>query len=184
MSPDTSVAAGDPAGGLPGAGADTVPDAAPAGTPGGTPADSGWTAGVTRVEHSPAGVAVLTAVRTARQAGYDRIVLEFGAGELPGYALEYIDRPVRQCGSGNVVPLGGDAWLQIELIPAHAHTEAGAPTIEDRSRAPDLPNVKQLVLTCDFEAHVVWVAAVATPGRYRVLELREPTRLVVDVLHD
>jgi len=43
--------------------------------------------------------------------------------------------------------------------------------------------VKELISTCDFEAEVEWVAGVASPNRYRVLELRNPTRLVVDIKH-
>ncbi|MBA2378972.1 MAG: hypothetical protein H0V76_05295, partial [Blastocatellia bacterium] len=43
--------------------------------------------------------------------------------------------------------------------------------------------VKDLKITCDFEAEVTWVAGVASPNRYRVLELKAPTRLVVDIKH-
>lgn len=154
----------DPAGGSPPAG------------------DARWTAGDTRVERQT-GVAMLRSVRTATHEDFDRIVLDFGEDPLPGYRIEYVDRPVRQCGSGNIVDVAGDGWLSIEAIPARAHTEEGQPTVRDRSRTPGLPNVKQLTLTCDYEAHVEWVAGVASPTRYRVLELKSPTRLVVDVLH-
>lgn len=152
----------------------------------GPPSDPGsddWTVGDTRVERDVPGVAVLRSVRTARHDGYDRIVLDFGDDPMPGYRIAYVDRPVRQCGSGNTVPVAGDGWLRIEMVPAHAHTEQGEATVVDRDRMPGLPNLRQLVLTCDFEGHVEWVAGVGSPTSYRVTELASPARLVIDVRH-
>jgi hypothetical protein len=146
-----------------------------------TPAE--WTAGDSRVEHPISGEVVQTEVRVARNEGFDRVVLEFAGDDLPSYSIEYIDRPVRQCGSGHVVPVAGDGWLSIRLEPARAHDEEGRATIEERELRPDLPVLLELTITCDFEAQVEWVLGVASPNRYRVMELREPTRLVLDVRH-
>ena len=142
-----------------------------------------WTNGNTRVVLEPPGVVVLKEVRTARNEGFDRIVFEFAGEHLPAYSIAYIDRPVRSCGSGDTVALPGDAWLEIRLEPAAAHTEEGEPTIADRRRSPGLPVLLGLTLTCDFEAVVTWVGGVAAPNRYRVLQLTAPARLVVDVEH-
>ena len=89
---------------------------------------------------------------------------------------------MRACGSGDVVPLPGDGWLEVRLEPAAAHTEAGRPTV-GREVAVDLVNVKRVVTTCDFEAVVTWVLAVGSPNDYHVSELADPPRLVVDVRH-
>lgn len=145
---------------------------------------SPWTVQDTRVNRDVDGLATLTELRTARHEGFDRVVLEFAGAAVPGYSVAWIDRPVRQCGSGHTVALDGDGWLEIEVMPARAHTDAGRPTVTERSRRPDLGNVQQLELTCDFEGHVVWVAGVSSPAPYRVLELRSPARLVIDVRHD
>jgi hypothetical protein len=48
---------------------------------------------------------------------------------------------------------------------------------------PELPVLLQLEPTCDFEGEVSWVLGVKAPNRYRVLELKDPPRLVVDVRH-
>jgi len=141
------------------------------------------TAGIIDKPEPDAPVATLRDVRTARQQGFDRVVFEFEGSQLPGYHLEYIDKPVRQCGSGEPVPIAGDAWLQVRLIPAQAHTEAGQPTVPERERHLGYPNLLELESICDFEAHVEWVLGVASPNRYRVLELTNPARLVVDVRH-
>jgi hypothetical protein len=127
--------------------------------------------------------ALLKDVRSAARSNYDRVVFEFDGTQLPAYKIEYIDKPVRACGSGNVVPLRGDAWLSVRFTDANAHTEAGEPTIKDRTRSPNNTIVKDLKLICDFEADVEWVMGVASPNKYRVLELKNPTRLVVDVGH-
>jgi hypothetical protein len=149
------------------------------------PAGSGqaFTAGIVEYKPKPKEVALLTDVRSARHDGFDRIVFEFAAGPLPGYHLEYVDKPVRRCGSGQATPVAGDAWLEVRFDPAHAHTPSGAPTIKDRDQKLELEVVKELELTCDFEAHVTWVLGAAKPNKYRVLTLDEPLRLVVDVKH-
>ena len=121
-------------------------------------------------------------MRAARQENFDRIVFEFQGAEMPGYHLEYIDKPVRACGSGNVVPLKGDGWLQIRFTPANAHTEDGEATVKVREMAPDLPIVKELKSTCDFEAEVEWVAGVSRPT-ISASETEKPDRLAVDIKH-
>lgn len=142
------------------------------------------TAGNTEKKNPNAtGAALLTDVRSARHSNYDRVVFEFEGSELPNYRLEYIDRPVRSCGSGDVVPFAGDAWLSVRFSGANAHTDAGEATVKDRVRSPNLPIVKDLKLICDFEAEVEWVMGVSSPNKYRVLELKSPTRLVVDIRH-
>lgn len=140
------------------------------------------TAGITDKKPQSGETAILAAIRTGRHPDFDRIVFEF-SNALPGYHIEYIDKPVRSCGSGEVVPLAGDGWLEVRMMPSAAHTEMGEPTVSNRSLKVDLPIVKELRSTCDFEADVTWVAGVSSPNRYRVLELSDPSRLVIDIKH-
>jgi len=128
---------------------------------------------------------VLRAVRTAEHDDFDRLVFEFD-GSVPGYTVEFADRPIRECGSGRELNVPGQAWLRVRLSPARAHEFVGdfaQVTVASRNRALDHEVVQQLVLTCDFEAQVVWVAGLSTRNRYRTLQLSEPARLVVDILH-
>jgi hypothetical protein len=141
------------------------------------------TSGVTDKKHDTKNTAVLRDVRAAAHDGYDRVVFEFEGAEMPSYHIEYIDKPVRACGSGDVVPLKGDGWLEIRFTPAAAHTEDGEPTVKQRSMTPNLKIIKEMKATCDFEAEVEWVLGVASPNRYRVMELKNPTRLAVDIKH-
>ena len=149
----------------------------------GLSADFAGTAGITEKKNEMDGAALLSAVRTGQQVNFDRIVFEFASSKLPGYHIEYIDKPVRSCGSGDVVPLKGDAWLEVRFTPANAHDEQGEPTVKAREMAPNHKVVKELKSICDFEAEVDWVAGLVSPNKYRVLELKNPTRLVVDIKH-
>ena len=129
------------------------------------------------------GPVLLREIRTAEQNGFDRVVFEFDGPEIPNYKIEYVDKPVYQCGSGDAVPVAGDGWLEIRFNPANAHTEAGQPTISDRERRLSLPVLKELEITCDFEAEVAAVLGVSSPNRFRVLNLSDPARVVIDVKH-
>lgn len=140
--------------------------------------DDRWT--TDPVEKAGNEVTTLEAVRHAAHEGYDRIVFEFD-GPLPGYKVSYATPPVHQCGSGENVVVQGDAVIKVNMYPANAHTEAGQPTVATRDYLLSGRNVKQFKLICDFEAVVEWVVGVSVRAEYRVLELSDPVRLVVDV---
>lgn len=166
------------------------PDTSVAPSPTGDAAASGqfeWTVGIVE---APANltplppVPVLQAVRTASREGFDRLTVELtSTSGMPGYHLEYVDRPLHQCGSGQEVYPVGSAWLELRIEPANAHTEAGAPTLSGREIPAEGRLIRRLYLTCDFEAVVTLVLAVDSPNPYRVLTLADPPRIVVDVRH-
>jgi hypothetical protein len=125
--------------------------------------------------------AVLQAVRSARQDRFDRVVFEFAGPAVPGYRVAYATGPVYQCGSGDVLTVAGSQTLVIDLSPAQAHTEAGAPTVAPQRWQPGLPVLQDVRLTCDFEGTVSWMLGLTAQAPVRVSELANPTRLVVDL---
>jgi hypothetical protein len=166
---------------------DTLPTTAAEPAP--APADAAQPAfeGTAGVEQRQRGgsPSTLRSVRTAEHDGFDRVVFEF-EGAIPGYHIEYVDRPVRECGSGRTMQVAGQGWLRVRLEPARAHEVVDGfaqVTVASRNRTLDHGIVQQLVLTCDFEGQVEWVAGVAAPNPYRLLQLGEPSRLVVDINH-
>lgn len=164
---------------LPAVGRDTSP-----GAPTPTAADTGWT--TANLAAPPAGeripLPVLTGIRTGTHPGFERVTVDFGdGGGLPGYRLEYVDRPLHECGSGRQVFPVGDAWLELHLEPAAAHTEAGEATLGARESAIDGPVLRRIYRTCDFEGVVVLVLALDAPNPFRAFTLSEPRRLVVDI---
>lgn len=144
--------------------------------------ETAWTAGIIDQAQSDAPVSKLVAVRTTTHEDFDRVVFEFDK-RVPGYHIEYIDQPIRKCGSGKVTQMAGDGWLEVRLSQAKAHTSEGQSTVAERERILNLPVLSELELTCDFEGVVTWVVGVESPNRYRVRELRAPPRLVIDIRH-
>lgn len=122
----------------------------------------------------------LVDLRIAQHGGYERMVFQFKE-RVPGYRVEYIDKPVRNCGEGRVIAVAGESWLEVNLYPTNAHTEEGQPTLPMRERQLGLDVMIEAKQTCDFEAVVTWVLGLSHPNAYRVLELQDPPRLVVDV---
>ena len=126
---------------------------------------------------------VLRAVRSAKQAGFDRLVFEFDTAGLPAWNVEYVDKPVVDCGSGEPVKVAGDAWLQVRFSGAHAHTEKGKSTSGPRRRPLAQTIARELVRTCAFEGEVTWVIGVSRPNPYTPRVMSAPSRLVIDIAH-
>jgi len=142
-----------------------------------------WTARNTEMERNGP-VGIVRGVRVAQNQGFDRLVVDFGPGaSIPGWKLEYVDRPVRQCGSGDATEVAGQGWLHLRLRTAQAHDDDGRATVANREMHLDNPIVREVEIVCDFEGDVEIVLGVSTPNPYRVLELQNPSRLVVDVQH-
>ncbi len=134
-----------------------------------------------RLEPGP--LPVLSGLRTEAREDLVRVTFEIGvdASGVPGYRAEYVDRPLVACGSGEQIFPVGDAWLEVRLEPAAAHTEEGQATLGPREVAVDGPLLLRVYRTCDFEGIVTHVLALARPGPYRVLTLTDPRRIVVEV---
>jgi hypothetical protein len=132
--------------------------------------------------------AYLTDVRTAGQDGFDRIVLEFTGDEVPSYRIGYVDPPVREDGSGHVVPVEGHAALEIRLTPAAGVNLTGEQPRQtyigpNRVSPPFGAVVNEVVRTGDFEANLAWTAGLTHRAPFAVAVFSDPLRLVVDVLH-
>jgi hypothetical protein len=133
------------------------------------------TAGVQQRQRPGPETVALRATRIGPQTGFDRVVFEF-EGTVPGYRIEYVDQPIRECGTGRAVQVAGQGWLRVRIDPAQA-------TVGDFNRTVDHTVLQQLVKTCNSAGQVEWVLGLRAPNRYRTLVLGEPARLVVDVLH-
>ncbi len=122
-------------------------------------------------------------LRTAPQDGYDRIVFDF-SGALPGSDSAQYVGGVTQDGSGAPVPLSGQAFLKVVFSVAEAHDAGGALSFPQGKRFdPGLTTIKEVVLAGDFEGHVSFGLGLAGKVGFRVFELSNPSRVVVDVAH-
>ena len=130
-------------------------------------------------------LAPLLDVRHGAQSGFQRIVFELGGDQVPEYQVGYVDPPVREDGSGNVVTVAGGAFLGIRMTPASGVDLSGPEVVETYVGPDRIPvgagGVEELVETGDFEAVLTWVVGVAGRQPFAVGVLQDPLRLVVDV---
>ena len=128
--------------------------------------------------------ALLTDVRAASHAGYDRVVFAF-SNELPGYDVGYVERPVIADGSGAEVAVDGAAVLRVRMEPAldaDLSDESAPRTYTGPNRfSPEASVVSELVRTGGFEAVLVWAVGIDGERPFRVTTLTDPSRLVIDV---
>ena len=124
-------------------------------------------------------VPLVTGIRAAAHNGFERVVFDMSA--LPAAdAVRFVDK-VTADGSGLPVTVAGSAYLLVRLEEAQAHTDAGAPLLSMRT-SPGLSAVKEIVMAGDFEGYVTIAIGLGTRTPFRVIELTNPARVVVDVL--
>ena len=166
------------------------------GNPSATPTTSPAPAGTATVDPVPGAgtepvgepaenteVALLTAVRAARQEGFDRLVFEFRNG-VPGYQVGFVEKAVAD-GSGETVDVNGEAILQIRMenaLDADLSDPDAPPTYEGPRRfETDTTVIAEAARTGGFEGVLTWVAGLRVQAPFRVTTLEDPSRLVVDV---
>lgn len=113
---------------------------------------------------------------------YDRVVVD-----LQGYVPEVTVTPVTELvydGSGKPVPLAGRYFLEIRLHPAAGHDDAGNNVYQGPKLLKiNLPKLKGIALTGDYEGYVTFGAAFDTKPAYTSFKLHAPERFVLDVAH-
>ena len=150
------------------------------------PGGSTWSSEPVRVEREVAQSARLVGIRSAHHAdeaaeggiSYDRLVLEFST-DLPGYTAEYVDELLGP-GSGAPFPLRGQALFEVVLNPAAAHDDEGQPTLRTPSSGGGHPAIVSYEMTGDFEGYVHIGIGLDDVVGFRVIELANPARLVID----
>jgi hypothetical protein len=129
----------------------------------------------------PEDLPMLVAVRTGSHDGYDRLVLQF-RNDLPSWRVSYVEQVASE--SGETVPLEGAAFLYVDTHPASGHEDT-APFKQTytgpRTLTPHHPMLRQVTWVDDFEGHVGFGLGLQRRTGFRVLELREPARLAIDV---
>jgi hypothetical protein len=127
----------------------------------------------------------VTAVRTARNDGFDRIVFDLKGPGRPGWYVRYIKKP-RQDGSGDPVAVDGDTYLQVVLRGIGYPGFDGIPDI-DLGTTPGNGTsvVTEVVPAGVFEGdQLAFIGLTGSKRAFRVFALRKPTRVVVDIRVD
>lgn len=131
----------------------------------------------------------LTDVRAGRHACFDRIVLDVDAPlTARSYSVRYV-RAVRADGSGDRVPLRGQAALEV-IVAVPAYDSQGRPTYTPRNprelvATGSLRAVRQVAWAGSFEGQTTLGIGVATRRPMRAFTLRSDGhhRLVIDIAH-
>ncbi|WP_154675073.1 AMIN-like domain-containing (lipo)protein [Parafrankia elaeagni] len=147
-----------------------------------TGAPSTWGTGAVRTERPSALPAQLVSLRSARNtvdgAPFDRLVLEFRGG-VPGYTAGYVDEVIRP-GSGAPLPLEGAVRFEVVVTPAAMHDDTGNTTLTTPPTGGGLPTLTSYAVAGDFEGYVHLGIGLENRVGFRVVELRNPDRLVID----
>lgn len=186
----------------PAASAGTPSPQAPSTSPPGANATPGQTASPASQDCAPVKgggdtFLVLSAVRVGTHPGFDRVTFEFkepssppaspaAAGTLPRYELTRVDA-VTEDGSGDPVQIAGK---QLNLIvfrgAAGVDLTTDAPVVTytgPREFKPDFKILAELERSGDFEATLSWALGLKEARCLKVVELRNPTRLAIDIPH-
>lgn len=128
---------------------------------------------------------LLADARLGTRPGFDRFVLEF-SGDLgtppTSYTAQWSEVPVLGEGSGEPLVVAGDWYLEFRVAGASLYdfvtdTPYSGPTRLTGATS----NVQEAVSGGEFESYMVWAIGAQAPTGFRVLELTDPGRLVVDV---
>lgn len=121
------------------------------------------------------------------EGGGTRVVFTFDT-VVPGYTIDYVERPVTQDGSGDEVRVEGAAVLMVRMENTSGARVEGEKVTEtytgpDRVGVTGTPSaVTEVVDAGDFEGVVTWVLGLRQRAEtLSVSKLSQPSRLLVDV---
>jgi hypothetical protein len=133
----------------------------------------------------PTNQAQLVAVRIAHQAGFDRLVFEFGPSTAPGpfgmpaYTIEAANSLAGP--SGQPVTIAGSALFGTRFQNASTVSPSGTPSYTGSTdMKPTTPLIKQVRLVEDFERVLVWGTGLDHLACPKVSELAGPYRVILD----
>lgn len=145
--------------------------------------DGGFAA--TTVSTPGTGRGLLASVKATNDGAVDRITFSF-EGDLPGYRIGYVDRPIIQDGSGDEVAVDGASVLGVHFEPASGFDLSGeGRQVYTGPNRLDLATkvVLDVVRVSDFEANLDWAVGVdgtnlpyrvRTDGRSIIVEVQVP----------
>ena len=117
-------------------------------------------------------------VTTLEGATFDRVIFHLGEGGIPGYQITWTDSATVDCGTKAPVNVAGERKLQVRLTAVSAVQTAVRPL------DPRYENLQALAPTCVVEGSIEYTFGASEQAQIRVIEMRAPRRLVVDVRHD
>ena len=117
-------------------------------------------------------------VSVGQHEGYDRFVIEFGGG-IPSYELARLQSSTVGSGGGRggQVTLEGNTGVTITMHSVNNWASYSGPT----EFHPHYPFLRQAQQVQNYEGYQTWALGIQGATCLRILTLRSPSRLVVDV---
>ena len=149
-----------------------------------------WTTGVVERQHETAETAYtsyLKVVQVARHNGFDRTIFEF-QGTLPNYNIHYLATPfyVNEDESKERIRIAGRAFIQAGFYFIRADETqlnlAQAAGFSPKGKL-QMPSLRQLADRGVWEGGYDFVLGIRARQPFRVTELSNPSRVVIDVKH-
>jgi hypothetical protein len=110
---------------------------------------------------------------------FDRVIFHLGEGGIPGYQITWPDTASIDCATKAPETVVGEEKLRIRLLGASIVPTAVKPL------DPRYENLQALAPTCVQEGGVIeYTFGTREQTQVRVIEMRAPRRLVIDVRHD
>ncbi|MDQ4122155.1 MAG: hypothetical protein M3209_12005 [Acidobacteriota bacterium] len=125
----------------------------------------------------------LIKVRAGKNNGYDRVVFEF-KDKIPSYKIEFAKPPFYYGESDNTVKVSGKSFVRATFNSATTHDlETGKSILTYKKGKLGFPVVQETVFIYDFEGTVEFVVGLKQIKDFRITELQNPARVVVDFKH-
>lgn len=156
-----------------------------------------WT--TNSINRSPNPVAprsMIESVEVAGHEGFDRMTFTFSSdAPAPGYEIRLIPPGLAvRCGEAtngeadeeaqpaaeHTPELAGNQFLVLRLRPARI-IDQGRRTMSIGTETYDLARVHEGGISCDADDVVTWIVGLKEGGSVRVLEMRSPPRLLIDI---
>ncbi|HEX8251111.1 MAG TPA: hypothetical protein VF599_23255 [Pyrinomonadaceae bacterium] len=120
-------------------------------------------------------------VKVGKHSGYDRVVFEFKY-DLPNYTVNYVEPPIWLGESGEKVKISGKAFVEVAFyaVPIPENGDFPDELLEFPKEKLSLPIVNEIKMSNWWEGVLSLAVGLKAKKLYRVSELSDPARLVVD----
>lgn len=142
------------------------------------PLENADTAMKTRRPEAPSKLLV-TDVRVASHAGFDRIVFDLAGEGTPGWFINYTTSPAQQ-GSGKSVTFKGEVALDLNIDGTAYPFELDLPS-PDIGTVAGVGNITEVISQGTFEGSSQFIIGLTSTLPSSVKVLQDPHRLVIDI---
>ncbi|MGI8545310.1 MAG: AMIN-like domain-containing (lipo)protein [Aridibacter sp.] len=125
----------------------------------------------------------LCKVRTSKHKGFDRVVFEFDDGKHQ-YVIKYLDSNIYSTDGGDSkIKIAGDVFMLVSIYGMGALDDLPCELKNYPKKKLNFPALMQIQEAAWFEGIQDFIIGVKGKKSFRVQELRNPSRLVIDFKH-